>query len=63
MIAGSTIRYGGRPVVGFGQAEVVAPAAIGPSPWTMALATGALSVATGWALEEIRDKIRGRPGR
>jgi hypothetical protein len=54
------LSLGGAPLVGFGQAEVVAPAAPRTSPWTIALATSAFSVATHWVLEGVTNKIRGR---
>jgi hypothetical protein len=49
--------------VGFGQGEILAPLAVAaktPSPWTVALATTVLSVATGWVIEEVAKKVRGR---
>jgi hypothetical protein len=58
--AGGTVRLNGVPVVGFGDAEFVAPAATEPSPWALALVTSVIGTAAGWALEEVRDRIRGR---
>lgn len=43
--------------------ELTAPVPSAPrptSPWTMALATTVFSVATGWVIEEVARKIRGR---
>jgi hypothetical protein len=45
--------------VGFGE-PVTPPTASTTSPWTIALATSAFSVATSWVLEGITNKIRGR---
>lgn len=57
------IQRGGAPVVGFGQAELAAPAAAAaaagiPSPWTLALATSVVGAATGWVIEEIARNVR-----
>lgn len=54
-----TVGFGGE-TLGFGEAEVIMPATTEPSPWVIALATSAAATATGWALEEIRNKIRGK---
>jgi len=43
------------PVVGFGQAGIIAPAH--PSPWAVALTTSIVGAATGWLIEEV---ARGR---
>lgn len=56
-----TILRGGVPVVGFGQTEaVLVPAATATSPWTVALATSVVGAATGWMIEEIATRVRGR---
>lgn len=50
-------------VVGFGQEEILVPTVAGPrppSPWTVALATTVLSVATGWCIEEVARRVRGQ---
>ena len=53
------MKYNGRPVVGFGQAEVVVPAAAtGPSAWTVAIVTSVVGGATSWVVEEIAKKVR-----
>lgn len=50
---------GDAPLVGFGQAEVIAaPAAT--SPWTVALVTSVVSAAAGWAIEEAARAASGR---
>jgi len=56
----NSVQHNGHPVVGFGSAEVVAPAAPRTSPWTIALATSAFSVATHWVIEGITNKISGK---
>ena len=60
LIARST---GRNRVVGFGQEEILAPAvvaAVSPSPWQVALVTTMLGAATGWVIEEVARKVRGR---
>jgi hypothetical protein len=61
--------FGGRPVVGLGigssglgepEWAVTPPSSEGPSTWAVALATSVVGAATGWALDEIADKIRGK---
>lgn len=57
------ILRGGQPVVGIGQGEeLVLPAAVasGASPWTLALATSVVGAATGWLIEEVATRVRGR---
>jgi hypothetical protein len=56
------MNYNGHPVVGFGQAEVVAPvaAATGPSAWTVAIVTSVVGGAASWVVEEIANKVRGK---
>jgi hypothetical protein len=56
---------GGKPAVGFGQA-LMAPttmAATATSPWLFALATSAMGAATGWVIEEVAKKVRGKKRR
>ena len=48
-----------RPVVGFGQAELAAPA-VTTSPWALALATSVVGAATGWVIEEFAQRVRGK---
>lgn len=56
-----TIRFNGHPVIGFGQAELVAPAATASaSPWPMVLATSVVSALAGWTIEEVASKVRGK---
>lgn len=57
-----TIRYGGHPVVGFGQDEPVAPSAqkASTSPWPMLLVSSVVSAAAGWAIDEAAHRIRGK---
>jgi hypothetical protein len=50
----------GKPVVGFGDAEVSLPRAAGPSPWAMGIATSVVGAAVGWAIEEVAVHFRGR---
>jgi len=55
------IRYGVRPITGFGIGETLTPpvATPGTSPWPMVLASSVVSAATGWAIEEVvRRTIR-----
>jgi hypothetical protein len=54
------VMLSGTPLVGFGQAEIVAPAAVATSPWAVALATSVVGAATGWVIEEIATRVRGR---
>lgn len=51
---------GSVPAAGFGQAEVVAPAAPPTPSWALALATSVMSAAAGWAIEETARSIRGK---
>jgi membrane protein YqaA with SNARE-associated domain len=55
-----TIMRGGVPLVGFGQAEIVLPAAAATSPWAVALVTSVVGAATGWVIEEFARNIRER---
>lgn len=63
-----TLRYarpeqlflGDAPLVGFGQAEVIAAPVAATSPWTVALVTSVVSAAAGWALEEVSRRARGK---
>lgn len=58
---GRQVKYNGRPVIGFGQAEIVAPAVTtGPSLWTTAILTSVVGGATSWVVEEIAKKVRGK---
>lgn len=51
----------GHPVIGFGQVELVAPAAAtAPSLWTTAILTSVVGGATSWVVEEIAKKVRGK---
>ncbi len=53
------MKYNGHPVIGFGQAELVAPAATtAPSLWTTAILTSVVGGATSWVVEEIAKKVR-----
>jgi hypothetical protein len=60
----SGVMYGGRRTVGFGQEEIAIPAAVAvagvPSPWMLALATSVVGAATGWVIEEVVGRVRGR---
>ena len=55
------IARGGQPVVGFGQEELLLPAAaaVPATPWAMALATSVVGAAAGWVIEEIATHVRG----
>lgn len=56
------MNYGGHPVVGFGETEVVAPSTKSrtPSPWPMLLASSVVSAAAGWAIDEVAHRVRGK---
>jgi hypothetical protein len=59
-VGGSQISLRGAPI-GFGQEGLAAPvAAAAGMPWGMALATSVIGAATGWVIEEIATKIRGK---
>jgi hypothetical protein len=53
------LSLGAHPVIGFGQAEAVAPAAT-TSPWAVAIVTSIVSAAAGWALDEAAHHARKR---
>ncbi len=56
-----TIRYNGRPVVGFALGEAPPPptsALKTSSPWPMVLATSVVNAAAGWAIEEVARNVR-----
>lgn len=59
------LSLGGHPIVGFGQEQFVTPVVIGTgtSPWAVALTTSVVGAATGWAIEEIAKRVRGRQQR
>lgn len=59
--AQGVILYDGKPVFGFGQGALVAPAAAAAthSPWAVALATSVVGAATGWVIEEFARHVRG----
>lgn len=56
---GEQVFLNGAPV-GVGQAAVAIPAAAATSPWGMALATSVVGAATGWIIEEVVQKVRGK---
>lgn len=49
----------GAPAVGFSEA-LVAPTIAALSPWKVALTTSLLGAVTGWVLDEVAQKVRGR---
>lgn len=55
----ATPQRDGRPVIGFGQAEIIAPA-VTTSPWVLALTTSVVGAATGWVIEEVATRVRGK---
>ena len=40
--------------------SIAAPVATAVSPWALAFTTSVLGAATGWAIEEIASRVRGR---
>lgn len=53
------IRYGGHPVIGFGQDEPVAPtAAKTASPWPTVFASSLIGAAATWVIEEVANTVR-----
>lgn len=53
------MNYGGRPTIGFGETEVVAPTTRGASsPWPMVLASSVVSAAASWVIDEVVHKVR-----
>jgi len=57
------MRLNGTPVVGFGQAELVAPVAAATSPWPEVFVTSVVSAAAGWVIEEVARNVRGKKRR
>lgn len=55
-----TVRYNGHPVVGFGEEPTPPTTTKASSPWPMVLATSVVSAATGWAIDEIAHRVRGK---
>ncbi len=55
------MNYGGHPVVGFGETEVVAPSTKpSSSPWPMLLASSVVSAAASWVIDEAVHRVRGK---
>jgi hypothetical protein len=55
------MNYGGNPVVGFGETEVVAPSTkASSSPWPMVLASSVVSAAAGWVIDDVAHRVRGK---
>ena len=47
--------------IALGQAEtIVAPAIAAHSPWAVALVTSVVGAATGWVIEEVARKAKGK---
>jgi len=54
------IALGVNTVDGFGDQQTTPPAVPVTAPWKVAVATSMLSAATGWAIEAVARKVRGR---